>query len=1105
MFGIVRTSLKLFLIWVLFAQHVVADVTRSEKSSKSWKNITDSNAISNTPEYIYRLPQLVKPVGYRLNVVIRVGNFGQTNLDFQGIVEIDVVVEKATDEIILHSKGLTISKYLITKFGEGEKLYSISKIVLTDLDFVVFKRTLGNFEVGMYTIAIAYHGDRQNDQRSLFVRSYKDDKGNKGWYAATNFEPIGARSVFPCFDEPGFKAKFNISITHNETFSANSNTWRISISGPDPHRMVTTSFEETPRMSTYSIAFFVSNFNTDCENDGVLRILTRQHSSNNTEFSLLTGRFVLDTLGKYTGIPYSKYAKKMDVIAVPDEDFDGTKSWGIALYKENVLLFNEANGEKYDKRPMIVKTISSALAHQWFGNLVSPKWWKSVWLTQGISSFFAQYIAAKINPQWRSAENFVVQDLFTTLLRDDVDREALNFDPVTAEQIEPVLEFSRDKGAVIIRMMQHFLTDAVLQSGLRNYLNKKAGDAADSDDLFQAIDEVAQTEKMQVLKPFNLAKVMSTWINCPGYPLITVTRNYHKNSIHLNQENYVLFDDGTKKKCIWNIPINYATTKDMNFTLTTPEFWLTNTSLEITTSASAGDWILLNKQVTGYYRVNYDENNWHLIINYMKSSKKSLLNIHQLNRAQLFNDALILMNGNRLSLSILLKLITILEQESDYIVWISALNTIEWLRPVLVFTQYYPIFEEYLQRIERSLGDEFEHSLQEAMYNGGTVPLATYRTIYFDHNSCSSDEDLKNFISWVTNKISSPYDTAPWILCCDYRAAKDGEWSQLVHQASQKNIKFDEGSENVMCFRDGKSFQSYLTLIQDDSTRNVEEGTSQSQYSQHAGIEFIVQHFMDLSMNNLNNPEDLVRFVEAATTTRAGLHQEYFEWIRKTMDVKLIETIEKVTHWDLVDLSSPERRRVFFDHRNCSDDHDLRNLLQWIVDKNSSSSTMIPCCDYRKASDDQYNQIASYITQNDTISDSSFQDKVLCLSNPKVLRDYLSFTARNNSQPQHPNESPTSGILDVPEMDFIIIRLLKILRNTLNEPDALIDFVSAAFTTRTQLKKLAEIHEVEEGRQNYWTSTIVIQAAEKIRWLEKNKQVLIDWTTENDRKLTRKL
>ncbi|KAJ8664409.1 hypothetical protein QAD02_006071 [Eretmocerus hayati] len=924
-------SQKFLLICAIVAQFLVISIVDSGKPSESryMDVIAPSETVftgSTALKLSYRLPQTVKPVGYRLNLTTRVGMPGETNLDYRGIVEIDVTVEEATDSIVLHSKNLNIPKYHVMKHGEEQKLGDIKISVDFERDFLILEQISHRFTIGMYTIAIEYTGQHRRDSFGYFVDYYKNDDGRMRGYAVTQFEPVHARTAFPCFDEPSFKAKFNISITHYKDYSANSNSPKISTSVPDDEGMVTTLFEETPKMSTYLVAFLVSDFESIGDNEGKYRVLARPNAIRNASFALQMGKLIMNELENFTGIPYFDRLKKIDQVAINRVGYgDAMENCGLVTYREEVLLYHGDDVGHPDDGKIISELIAHEFAHQWFGNLVTPKWWKYTWLKEGFAMFFQSFIIARIKPEWRAIENAVVRKIWRGPLQSDIfEGPSLNFDPETVDQIRSKFNFvSYQKGAAIARMMQHFLTDSIFQRGLQNYLNKKKDDCAGSDDLFQLIDEVAMVNRTLNLasKSATLDSIMDTWVNRAGYPLITVTRNYENNSIHLKQECFALHE--TKFNCtnIWNVPISYNSPKDMDFNDTTAQVWLTDESMAINVNVTSRDWILLNKQATGYYRVNYDETNWNLIIEYLKSSENSRNSIHVLNRAKLMNDAFALATTGELRLSILLELITVWENETDYIVWIPAIDVLWWLNQRLGYTRYYKLFKEY------------------------------------------------------------------------------------------------------------------------------------------------------------------------------------FEWIRKTMDVKLIETIKKVTHLDLADLSSPERKRVFFDHKNCSDDHDLRNLLQWIVDKNSSSSPMIPCCDYRNATDDEYKEIFGHIRQKNTTLEFFPRDKVLCFWKSEGLRYYLNFTLKNNSQPQPLRRSPVSEILDVPEFNFIIRKLAKILENTLNNPDLLIVFVSAAFTTRTQLNELKEIYDTEESVRKSWAAIIVAEVERRIRGLEANEQILNSWTEEIDRKL----
>ncbi|KAJ8664402.1 hypothetical protein QAD02_006064 [Eretmocerus hayati] len=919
--------LVLFLIWMILTSiHTMSYSNILLEKYDNGSSLIIPLQVKETKNLGYRLPQSVKPVGYRLRIETQIGVTGKEDSeDFNGRVEIDVNVAEKTNEIILHSKNLSIYEFHMTKFDRNEKLNLVTMSVDIKRDFLIIERTNSEFEIGMYTLTFVYSGLLREDSSGFFKLSYLNDNGITVWYAITHFEPVNARMAFPCFDEPAFKAKFNISITHYKNYSANSNTLKISTSEPNDQGMVTTSFEETPKMSTYLVTFLVSDFES-LGDEKNFRILTRPGTANRAHFSLRIGQLVLNEFDNYTGISYSNYMRKMDQVAIHDENFSkAMENWGIIIYRDEYLLSDD--GERWTgvSQQSVAELIAHEFCHQWFGNLVSPKWWNDLWLSEGFATYFKYYMIEKIEPKWRSMDNFVVTSILHELFRDDNDQESAVSNSVeTPEQIMSQFgDIAYVKGAAIVRMMQHFLTESIFQRGLQNYINKKKEDSADSYDLFQLMDEVTPSSSTSS-KPDKLSQIMDTWVNRAGYPLITITRNYSDNSIHLRQE---CFD--TKKNCtnIWYVPINYATQKNANFNTTTPELWLTNKSMDVSLDVGADNWIILNKQTTGYYRVNYDERNWLLIIDSLRSSKKSLESIHVLNRAQLHGDAFKFVSSGRLSLEILLKLMMALKNETDYIAWITAIDAIQWLKLLLRFTEYHPIFKRYIEWICQDMDAPLIKMIQRKGYVDLIRILNPDRVrVYFNHKNCSSDQDLRNLLSWLADKTSHSSQMTPLIACCDYRNNENEEYTKLWLQISEKNFTSNKLlSRKILCFQNRDLLRYYLDITaKNDTEREHSSEQLITGVFDEPGANFIVQKFRKIVENDFNYSNDLIQFLASRITTdiqfkkieewkKSDEHQEHdgvvealaiaqekLQWLRENkriLDEWSKEVNETITHW----------------------------------------------------------------------------------------------------------------------------------------------------------------------------------------------------------------
>ncbi|XP_017891649.2 aminopeptidase M1-like, partial [Ceratina calcarata] len=234
---------------------------------------------------------------------------------------------------------------------------------------------------------------------------------SSGYAATTHFEPTYARLAFPCWDEPIYKAKFNISLTYNKTFRAISNTDVLKEEENDG--MMTTFFKETPLMSTYLVAFVVSEyqFKEDKVGNFTYRVWTKKSAIDWVDYALTMGRKLLEQLNLYTNISYQTYMPdKIDQISQKDFLAGAMENWGLLIYREETLLYDKTFFTIRSKLTVLT-VIAHEFTHQWFGNLVTPKWWKYLWLNEAFATYFQYIITHKIVPELRLNDIFVVESM----------------------------------------------------------------------------------------------------------------------------------------------------------------------------------------------------------------------------------------------------------------------------------------------------------------------------------------------------------------------------------------------------------------------------------------------------------------------------------------------------------------------------------------------------------------------------------------------------------------------------------------------------------------------------------------------------------------------
>ncbi|XP_058455517.1 aminopeptidase N-like [Malaya genurostris] len=643
----------------------------------------------------FRLPDAVSvPTHYNLHLRTAIH---ENDRAFQGTVEIFLNVLTSTDIVTIHNRNLGIWKvtaYKVSEGGDLEFLGTPSFETDTRIEHLVITCE-EQLLIGSYMFKVEFSGNLQNNNNmGFFASSYVDDNWKRHYLASSKFEPTHARSAFPCYDEPKLKATFTLSITHFKEYHAVSNMPQDGDVIPDPAdpNYVTTTFQKSTKMSTYLLAFAVSNFRYRIS--GINSVYARPDLYNATEYALEVGTDVLNALSDYTGIPYTSYMKKMTQIAIPDRGYGAMENWGLVAYGEPVLLFDPAVNT-YRNRKSVTTIIAHEFAHQWFGNLVSPDWWDYIWLNEGFATVYEYYAAQLAYPEDRYWDLWNVEVIHNAFSADaNLNVRPMTWNAVSPGEIAGLFDtVAYDKAGSVLNMFRVVFQDDNWREGLQSYFVNRELNSATADHLSVGLQSALDGKNI-LPKTFSVKQLMDSWTTVSGFPLLTVRRDYKNGEIYISQERFYS-DRKLPNTHIYHIPYNYATESNANFA--SLEFdWLSTKSAKLTTSADAEEWIIFNKQQTGYYRVNYDQANWNLIINQLQQ-KHSV--IHVQNRAQLINDAYYLARADRLDMALVLQLMTYLKQEYEYPSWAAASSVLSYFNYKLRGTPQYPNFLEYAQQI----------------------------------------------------------------------------------------------------------------------------------------------------------------------------------------------------------------------------------------------------------------------------------------------------------------------------------------------------------------------------------------------------------------------
>ncbi|KAI4459113.1 protease m1 zinc metalloprotease [Holotrichia oblita] len=507
------------------------------------------------------------------------------------------------------------------------------------------------------------------------------------WFGTTQFESTSARQAFPCYDEPALKARFTIRFIREEPYHAISNMDPADGSPFDQgDGKWMDVFQESVPMSTYLVAFVVSEMaSTGREGNQAVYAAPAHIADGRGEYARATGIATLAAIHNFTGVEYS--LNKLDQVAIPDGFFSAgaMENWGLVTYRETILLYKEGVTTAAEKQ-RIAGVISHELGHQWFGNLVSPLWWTYIWLNEGFATYFEQYATDVVDPEMRMMDQYVLL----------VNQYAMDNDGLA--KTRPLSQYAETPAEI------GWLFDRIAYE-------KRNFSTAEPSDLWLGMQTALEESESTILGELTVEEIMETWNTNTGFPVISVSRNQN-GKVVLRQTRFFLERDQpvTPDNQVWIVPINYYNADpDNDFSDTTTAYWLTQAQATTDIDLGENEWFILNKQATGYYRVNYSEDLWRLNIAYLTSDNYA--NIHPATRAQMINDAFNLAVSGRLSYKTLMDLLIYLERETDYVPLYNFYNVLNYLHTFVANTDQYETFKKF----QAAVPDDLWSALQSVV------------------------------------------------------------------------------------------------------------------------------------------------------------------------------------------------------------------------------------------------------------------------------------------------------------------------------------------------------------------------------------------------------
>jgi puromycin-sensitive aminopeptidase len=590
----------------------------------------------------YRLPRTVVPSRYDLTLEPDLAE-----ATFTGSEVVTVSVEEPVDEIVLNADDLELSGGRLE--GPAGTL-EVASIRLDPENERAHLSLSGTAEPGQWRLSLDFRG-RLSDQLEGFYRStYKDDAGQTHVIATTQFESTDARRAFPCWDEPDLKAVFSVTLVAPDGMLAISN-------GPEIEReslgggRVRVTFADTMTMSTYLVAFVVGPLEATepVDADGVpLRIVHRPGKQDLTAFARDVGAFSLRFFADYYGIPYPD--RKMDMVGLPDFAQGAMENLGCVTYRESLLLVDTDKATQPEVAT-VADVIAHELAHMWFGDLVTMRWWNGIWLNEAFATLMELLAVDAYRPDWERWSQFLRSRAIAFEVDALESTRSIEYpvrSPDDAAGMFDILTYT--KGAAVLRMLEQYLGAERFRDGIRRYLDEHRFGNTETHDLWDAIEK-ATGEPVR--------RIMDGWIWQGGYPLVSA--RLKGGSVELSQRRYLI--SGKEDDTVWDVPLLVRTAEGTEPVLIEPG----GVAFEV----PARDPVVVNAGVHAFVRVDYDDE----LLGRLTADLTSLSTDE---RTQLVDDTWAAVVAGRRSAVDFCRFAGSFREETELPVWQSLLQGLGW-------------------------------------------------------------------------------------------------------------------------------------------------------------------------------------------------------------------------------------------------------------------------------------------------------------------------------------------------------------------------------------------------------------------------------------------
>ena len=627
----------------------------------------------------HRLPRTAVPRRYEIRL--------EPNLEkasFSGSQVVTIDVTEPVTEIVVNAIELDIYEAHLRNAREDHIEATVSYEEETQRATLTLDEPA---QPGEWELLCGFTGILNDQLHGFYRSSFTDVDGDEQLIATTQFEATDARRAFPCWDEPDFKAVFAITLIVPDDLLAVSNGAEIERVEVGDGKVAIT-YADTIEMSTYLVAFVVGPFEaTDpVDVDGVpLRIIAPKGKKHLTEFAVECGEFCLRYLSEYYGIPYP--GDKVDMVAIPDFAFGAMENLGCITYRETALLVDLATATQQEKL-RVLDVIAHELAHMWFGDLVTMKWWNGIWLNEAFATFMETRATDARRPDWKRWVAFgAVERPWAFSVDALANTRPVEFEVNSPDEANEMFDaLTYGKGSSVLRMMEQYLGEDSFRAGVGAYLRTHSYGNTETDDLWAALDTASGQP---------VGDIMDTWILQGGYPVIDAQAT--EAGIALSQRRFMLIPDETDQT-LWRIPagirgVANGTPFEHKVLLDGPSTVVPIDGIE---------WFTANAGGHGFFRVWYTKQDdfAHLLAH--------LDDLGDLERYTIADDAWAFVEAGQATASSFLAVAEAYRGETEQAIWQTLIGGLRGLSHHVVTDDERPSFQakvaEILERIDARLG-----------------------------------------------------------------------------------------------------------------------------------------------------------------------------------------------------------------------------------------------------------------------------------------------------------------------------------------------------------------------------------------------------------------